>query len=236
MISIADFAGGGLLCAFGILAAIVERNRSGKGQVIDCSMTEGAAYVASWITRSQYLPIWFGERGENILDGGSFFYGTYETSDGKYMSVGALEPQFYQAFVDALGLSDFDQFNATSDEHRNVVKRIFKSKTQQEWSDIFEEIDACVFPVVDWKNADQHPHNKERKTFVSKQLTNDAVVPNPAPILSRTPAISGYEKTQTDDYNQGIEEILEEIGVTASDIRKLEKDGALFLSTTSSKL
>lgn len=91
---LADFAGGGLMCAFGICIALLERERSGLGQVVDCSMTEGAAYVASWLTRSQKSPVWGQKRGENLLDTGAFFYDTYETSDKQFMSVGALEPEF----------------------------------------------------------------------------------------------------------------------------------------------
>lgn len=198
-------------------------------------MSEGAAYVGSFLTRSQNLPIWGGERGENILDGGAFFYGNYETSDGKYMSVGALEPQFYQEFISALGLPDLEQSEALSIDARNKVKQKFKTKTQREWTDIFENIDACVVPVVDWQDADQHPHNKERNAFVPKQLTDDIVVANPAPLLSRTPARSSVLNSMQ-DYDAQISEILNEIGLTEADISKLYEEGALVPSSTSSKL
>lgn len=229
---IADFAGGGLLCAFGILTALLERHRSGKGQIIDCSMTEGAAYVSSWLTRSQQLPIWSSVRGDNMLDGGTFFYGTYETSDGKYMSVGALEPQFYQEFTDVLGLRDVDQFDENQDAIKKEVARIFKTKTQKEWSDLFEDVDACVFPVIDLKSAHEHPHNRERKAFVEEQFTDGLVVPAPAPILSRTPATSSVQKPNI-DYISQVGEILGEIGLNAKDIKKLQADGALILPPNS---
>ncbi|XP_055300897.1 alpha-methylacyl-CoA racemase [Sitodiplosis mosellana] len=231
---IADFAGGGLLCAFGILAAIVERHSSGKGQIVDCSMTEGAAYVGSWLTRSRNLPIWGGGRGENILDGGAFYYGTYETSDGKYMSVGALEPQFYSEFMRILEL-DFDQFDPNIDKCRKEVQQIFKTKTQSEWSKLFESVDACVFPVLQWKNAEQHPHNNVRNSFVSKAVTDGIVVPTPAPLLSRTPAVSGVQ-CECQNYSKQIEEIFKDAGLTAAEVKKYQKDGALILPNSNAKL
>lgn len=227
----ADFAGGGLLCAFGILAAILERHHSGKGQIVDCSMTEGAAYVGSWLTRSRNLPIWNGERGENILDGGSFFYTTYETSDGKFMAVGALEPQFYKELMNILEL-DIDQYDSNNDKCKDEVQRIFKTKTQREWSELFENVDACVFPVLDWQNADQHPHNIARNAFVSKEFTDD-VVPTPAPRLLRTPAVSSILKSESNDYLHEIREIFRDFGLDPSDIQKLHKEGALILPTSS---
>ncbi|XP_031626329.1 alpha-methylacyl-CoA racemase [Contarinia nasturtii] len=229
---LADFAGGGLLCAFGILAALLERHHSGKGQIVDCSMTEGAAYVASWLTRSRELPIWSAGRGKNILDGGAFYYGTYETSDGKYMSVGALEPQFYSEFMRILKL-DFDQFDSNTDRCRDEIQRIFKTKTQNEWSKLFENVDACVFPVLDWQNADQHPHNIARQSFVPKELTDGSVVtPTPAPLLSRTPAVSS-SKCDSEDYIKQLDEIFKDAGLSTDDIRKYHTEGALVLPNNS---
>lgn len=229
---IADFAGGGLLCAFGILAALLERIHSGKGQIVDCSMTEGAAYVASWLFRSRDLPIWRGERGENLLDGGAFFYRTYETSDGKYMSVGALEPQFYNEFINTLRV-DFNQFDLDNEKCAEEIQRIFKTKTQSEWAEIFEGIDACVFPVLDWETADQHPHNSGRKVFVPKNLTDGSVVPAPAPLLTRTPAKSSVVSNESTDYLEQVKAILSDHGLNEKDIVSLHKNGALILPTQS---
>lgn len=194
-------------------------------------MTEGAAYVGTWLARSRDLPIWGSGRGENILDGGAFYYGTYETSDGKFMSVGALEQQFYEEFKRILGL-EYDQFDSDVEKCRNAVQRAFKTKTQQEWRDLFEQTDACVYPVLDWETADQHPHNIARETFVPKHLTDGCVVARPAPKLSRTPAISTFEKDETNDYVQQVREILKDHGVS-SDIEALHADGALILPTRS---
>lgn len=217
---LADFAGGGLLCAFGICVALLERSRSGKGQVIDHSMTEGAAYVASWLMRSRELPIWGSVRGDNMLDGGSFFYGTYETKDKKYMSVGAIEPQFFKEFANGLEL-DIDQFGENDTAKIKVAEK-FKTKTQKEWTEIFEDIDACVFPVVEWEEAKQHRQHQYRESFVKD--TNN-VVPTPAPSLSRTPAKSSVLKAQAPE--ESIENLLKEIGVQEDEIKELYNEGAL---------
>lgn len=195
-------------------------------------MTEGAAYVGSWLTRSRDVPIWRGKRGENILDGGAFFYRTYETRDGKYMSVGAIEPQFYDEFIHALGV-DFDQFDLDNENCAEEIQQIFKTKTQSEWTELFENIDACVFPVLDWETADQHPHNSSRNMFVPKNLTDGTVVPAPAPLLSRTPAMSSVLKNDSKDYLRQVKAIFDDYDLKAYDIEELHKIGALILPTQS---
>lgn len=225
---IADFAGGGLLCAFGICVALIERNKSGQGQMIDCSMSEGAAYVGSWLTRSQKLPIWGQPRGKNMLDGDAFYYRTYETKDGKFMSVGALEPQFFSEFVRVLGLPDVNQFDDETEKISKQVEEIFKSKTQREWSELFEGVDACVFPVLDWQTADDHPHNKARNTFVDKEKCYDDTVPNPAPLLSRTPGVTGVLKTDG-DYMKLLQNVFNELGLSNENVEELYAEGVLSL-------
>ncbi len=222
---LADFAGGGLLCAFGICTALLERHRSGQGQVIDHSMTEGASYVASWLMRSRDLPIWGKERGDNVLDGGSFFYDTYETKDNKFMSVGAIEPQFYKLFIDGLGLQDVDQFDDNEAAKRKVAEK-FKTKTQKEWTEIFEDTDACVFPVVEWDDAKYHRQNRSRESFVNDPKN---VVPKPAPLLSRTPATSSVLKGQPNE--DSVENLLKEIGVQRDEIRELCNEGVLLMES-----
>lgn len=229
---IADFAGGGLLCAFGILAALLERIHSGKGQIVDNSMTEGAAYVGSWLLQSRGMPIWRGKRGQNLLDGGAFFYRTYETSDGKYMSVGALEPQFYDEFTKTLGVN-FNQYDLDNENCAKEIQRIFKTKTQREWTELFECKDACVFPVLDWETAEQHPHNSARGMFVPKNLTDGSVVPSPAPLLSRTPATASATKVESTDYLQQVKDIFNDHGLDANDIGIFHRNGALILPTQS---
>lgn len=221
---LADFAGGGLLCAFGICTALLERSRSGKGQVIDHSMTEGAAYVASWLMRSRELPIWGNVRGDNILDGGSFFYDTYETKDRKFMSVGAIEPQFFKEFINGLGL-DINQFGENDSAKIKVAEK-FRTKTQKEWTEIFENIDACVFPVVDWSEAQFHRQNQSRESFIKDEKN---VIPKPAPVLNRTPAKSSVSKDQP--IEESLQSLLAEIGVQMDEIKELCEEGVLVLES-----
>ncbi|KFB39111.1 AGAP008414-PA-like protein [Anopheles sinensis] len=227
---VADFAGGGLMCAFGILAAVVERHRSGKGQIVDHAMVEGAAYVGSWLFRSRSLPVWGKPRGENVLDGGAHFYDTYETKDGKFLSVGAIENRFYRELLEGLGLDpDLPQFEEDT-QRRHLFESKFKSKTRDEWMQIFDEKDACVFPVLELDEVDSYAHNREREVFVQRKgAQDDALVPTPAPKLSRTPAISGALASEKHELEM-TEEILSEIGMERVEIFRLYDDGVLLLS------
>ncbi|XP_031342944.1 alpha-methylacyl-CoA racemase isoform X2 [Photinus pyralis] len=217
----ADFAGGGLMCAFGIILALLERQSSNMGQVIDCNMVEGAAYVGSWLYRSQHLPIWGNSRGNNILDTGRYFYETYETKDGKYMAVGALEPQFYAQVLKGLELKD-DEISQFDDNKacKKVFREKFLQKTQAEWCKIFDKTDACVTPILSLEEAPSHPHNAERNTFVVSHETGQ-LVPGPAPRLSRTPGIS-RAITPAPKRGQHTISILQDLGYTSSEITKLE--------------
>lgn len=231
---LADFAGGGLLTAFGILAALQSRHNTGEGQVLDCSMTEGAAYVGSWLTRTQDMPVlWGNARGENLLDSGKFFYDTYETQDGKYMSVGCLEQKFFDVFTEKLGLSDVEEFNQFMDNEKGkaIVESKFKAKTQEEWNKIFENTDACVYPVLHWSEAPDHRHNKMRGSFGRE---GNCVIPNPSPKLSKTPAVSVSQKEKVDPWLE-MQTILGELGKNVDDIKKLVEDGVV-LTTATSKL
>lgn len=229
----ADFAGGGLMCAFGICVALLERHRSGRGQIVDCAMVEGAAYVGSWLFRSRELPVWGGARGESFLDGGNHSYDTYETKDGKFMSVGALEPQFYEALMRGLEL-DGDAVQQLSDveQNREIFAKLFKRKTQQEWCDVFDGVDACVFPVVDWQDAPHHEHNRARSVFLDPSKSAGAIVPNPAPKLSRTPAVSGAQLPEKHSMDMALE-VLSEIGLSRDEIKSLYDERILILDDKS---
>ncbi|XP_052865133.1 alpha-methylacyl-CoA racemase [Anopheles cruzii] len=228
---VADFAGGGLMCAFGILAALVERHRSGKGQIVDNAMVEGAAYVGSWLFRSQSLPLWGKARGENMLDGGTHFYDTYETKDGKFLSVGAIEHRFYQQLLEGLGLDpDLSQFGH-EEERRKQFEDIFRTKTRDEWMAIFETKDACVFPVLELDEVASYAHNRDRQVFLDPlKTTDDTTVPTPAPKLSRTPATSGALSKKRDDLEMTVE-ILGEVGIDFPQIVRLHEEGVVLLST-----
>jgi len=232
---LADFAGGSFTCAMGIMAALFERSKSGLGQIIDSNMVEGAAYVGSWIYLSQNMMIWGKPRGENVLDTGAHFYETYETKDGKYMAVGAIEPQFYAEMLSKLGL-DFDELPQLldSDPMKQKLKDVFKTKTRKEWSDIFDGSDACVTPVLELHEAPEHPHNKARESFV-KNYEGNMMSPVPAPRLSRTPAIANVNVPEPEMGENSIE-ILQELGYSSEVIHSLMKNGTIHDSSTKAKL
>lgn len=220
---LADFGGGGLMCALGIVMALFERHTSGKGQVVDCSMTEGTAYLGSWLYRSKILPFWENERGKNVLDGGAHFYEVYETKDKKYMAVGAIESKFYYNLLDGLGLS-VDEISQYDDFEKNkeIFTKKFLEKTQKEWCEIFDNVDACVTPVLTFDEAINYPHNKENKTFVPCS-DQKSLIPAPAPKLSRTPAESqAYKKALK--AGQHTVEILESLKYSNDEILDMEKN------------
>lgn len=229
----ADFAGGGLMCALGICIALLERHRSGKGQVVDCAMVEGAAYVGSWLYRSRELPVWGNARGENFLDTGNHSYDTYETKDGKFMSVGAVEPQFYAELIKALELDPetVSQYE-NIEENRKIFADVFKRKTQLEWCAIFDHVDACVFPVLEWNEALHHQHNKARDVFLNPAKSNEAVVPNPAPKLSRTPGQSSAQFPERNPVDMALE-VLGELGMKRNEIKELYEEETLILGEKS---
>ncbi|XP_060685204.1 alpha-methylacyl-CoA racemase [Hemiscyllium ocellatum] len=233
---LADFAGGGIMCAMGIMLALYERIRSGKGQLIDASMIEGAAYCGSWFWKSQQLGIWDQQRGENLLDTGAPFYETYKTSDGKYMAVGALEPQFYEQLIEGLGLDStkLPPQNSQSDwpELKRIFTEAFAAKSQEHWTKIFDGTDACVTPVLSFQEAFSHPHNRERGSFITAQ--DGQVSPRPAPVLSRTPAIVSLERDPR--VGEHTQLVLAEHGFTKEQMNKLESAGVIECNRSKSNL
>ncbi|HWU22029.1 MAG TPA: CaiB/BaiF CoA-transferase family protein [Nocardioides sp.] len=186
---IADFAGGGFLLAIGVLAALHEVGRSGRGQVVDTAMVDGAALLTTFFHGMESAGLWTRERGTNFFDGGAAFYDTYECADGGFMAVGAVEPQFYALLLDRLGLAEaelphpFDTDRA--DELRDAFAAVFRTRTRAEWTEVFDGADACVTPVLSPWEAHEHPHNAARGTFVEVAGRRQ---PAPAPRFSRTPA------------------------------------------------
>ncbi|XP_037080072.1 alpha-methylacyl-CoA racemase-like isoform X2 [Pollicipes pollicipes] len=229
---LADFAGGGLTCAMGIMAALLERTRSGRGQVIDCSMTEGAAYVSSWLFKSRdLLPIWGEEPGCNWLDGGAFWYGCHRTADDRHMAVGALEPQFFARFADLLGLPDLEQFPIDSAESRRLVAAAFASRSQAEWTAVFAGQDACVTPVLTADEAAASAQAAARASFVPGP--RGGAEPAPAPRMSRTPAVGGGDEPRRGQHTT---ELLLEAGYAAEEVRRLIEDGAVEQCESRSRL
>ncbi|WP_300378955.1 CaiB/BaiF CoA-transferase family protein [Henriciella sp.] len=185
---IGDYGGGALYLAFGLLAAILSSRSTGEGQVIDVAMTDGAASLASMFYGMRAMGVWDDERESNLLDGGAHFYDCYETSDGKYVSLGSIEPQFYALLVEKAGLTDPD-FEKQMDrkkwpELKEKISAVMKTKTRDEWCELMEGTDVCFAPVLSMEEAPHHPHNAARKTFVDYE---GVMQPAPAPRFSKTP-------------------------------------------------
>ncbi|XP_012495982.1 PREDICTED: alpha-methylacyl-CoA racemase isoform X1 [Propithecus coquereli] len=219
---LADFGGGGLMCALGIMMALFERTRSGKGQVIDANMVEGTAYLSSFLWKTQEL--WTQPRGQNILDGGAPFYTTYKTADGEFMAVGAIEPQFYQLLLKGLGLQSDELPHQMSmmdwPEMKKKFADVFAKKTKAEWCQIFDGTDACVTPVLTFEEVVHHDHNKERGSFITGEEQD--VSPRPAPLLSNTPAIPSSKRDPF--VGEHSKEILKEFGFSQEEIDQLNSD------------
>jgi len=222
---VGDFGGGGMLLAFGVLAALHETGRSGRGQVVDAAMTEGSALLAAMIWGYKAAGFWKNERGDNILDGGAHFYGSYLCADGKYIAVAAVEPQFYALLRQKAQLDDpaFDaQLNAQQWPQLKLrLADIFRRRTRAQWCELLEGSDACFAPVLDWNEAPAHPHNRERAAFVE---IDGVIQPAPAPRFSRTPTDRPQAVTSiaTDSVA-----ILRDWGLQDDRIAHLEQSGAI---------
>ena len=223
---VGDFGGGGMLLAFGMVAGLLEASRSGEGQVVDAAMVDGAASLMTMIHAFHRHGLWNDDRGANMLDTGAPFYEVYETADGKWMAVGGIEAQFYAELLKGLGLEGDASVphQMARDDWPAMKERfteIFKSKTREEWTKIFDGTDACVAPVLSPWEAHLHPHNVARSTFVEVE---GAVQPAPAPRFSRTPsAISSPPSPPGADTVSG----LVEWGVSEEIVTKLRGSGAL---------
>jgi alpha-methylacyl-CoA racemase len=186
---VGDFGGGAMLLAVGVLAALLEAKGSGKGQVVDAAMSDGAALLSTMMYGFAANGWWNTERGTNMLDGGAHFYDTYRCADGRHVAIGAIEPQFYATLRERCGLTD-PAFDAQMDPSawpllKKKLEALFATKTRDAWCALLEGSDACFAPVLDWDEAPLHAHNVARETFV----TVDGVLqPAPAPRFSRTPA------------------------------------------------
>ena len=203
------------MAAFGVVMALFEREKSGLGQVIDAAMIDGSAYVSSFLYDTKKIGFFDNGRGRNMLDLGAPHYNVYECLDGKFISVGCLEPQFFAAFINIFAqntnesngekLRAFSPLdNATWDEYYTLFCEVFKTKNRDDWVELFKGSDSCVTPVLETKEAFEHPQN------IARDLFRDGEV-NPAPKLSRTPGVaSDYKSIESNS-----EEILEFFGIKA---------------------
>jgi alpha-methylacyl-CoA racemase len=222
---IGDFGGGGMYLAFGVVCALLEARRSGKGQVVDAAMVDGAASLMAMFHGMWSEGIWREERGTNMLDTGAPWYDVYETKDGKWISIGAIEKRFYADLLERLGLAT-ETLPAQHDRegwpalHKRFTD-IIKSKTRSEWETVFAESDACFAPVLSISEVANHPHNAVRATFVTRDGVQQ---PSPAPRFSRTrpdlPSAPHETGRETRD-------ILAKAGYGEADIAKLEAGGVV---------
>ncbi len=221
---LADFGGGGTFLAIGVLAALVERDRSGEGQVIDTAMVDGAASQTAFLHGLLAMGAWVDERGSNLLDGAAPFYDTYTCADGRFLAVGAIEPQFFLAMCEGLGIDPADypqQDRASWPEQKERIAAIIATRTRDEWAAVFDGTDACVAPVLSLTEAPEHPHNVARGAFVD---VAGRPQPAPAPRFSRTP---GSVRRPAPTHGADTDDVLAELGLGAEAIAELRVAGVV---------
>jgi alpha-methylacyl-CoA racemase len=222
---VGDFGGGGMFLAFGVMCAVFEAQRSGVGQVVDVSMVEGSAALMHMMYAMKAQGQWEDARGNNVLDGAAHFYDTYETADGKYVSVGSIEPQFYRLLLELTGV-DAQEFSPQLDRARwpafkQSLADVFKTKSQDEWCRIMEGTDVCFAPVLSMTDAPRHPHNQARGSFVE---IAGVTQPAPAPRFSRS---TGGTPSAPRPAGSDTSAVLASIGFSASRIQQLRESGAV---------
>jgi len=222
---VGDFGGGGMFLAFGMVCGILEAKSSGQGQVVDAAMVDGAATLMGFIHGFRAMGVWNDERGTNMLDTGSHFYDVYETSDGKYVSIGSIEPQFYAELREKLELDDpkWDQQMTRSEwpALKHDLAAIFKTRTRDEWCELMEHTDICFAPVLNIGEAPSHPHNVARGTFVEH---GGVTQPRPAPRFSRT---DSEIQRPAAHAGQHTDEILADVGYSGDEIAAMRERGAV---------
>ncbi|TDJ36877.1 MAG: CoA transferase [Gammaproteobacteria bacterium] len=218
---VGDFGGGGMLLAYGLVCGLLETQRSGKGQVVDAAMVDGAASLMAMFFSMAAMGAYTENRGTNMLDGGAHFYDTYETQDGKYICIGSIEPQFYALLVEKAGL-DKERFAPQMDSSqwpafKEELKEVFKAKSRDEWCDIMEGSDVCFAPVLSILEAPDHPHNKARQTFLE---VDGIMQPAPSPRFSRTvPRVSHSARVVGEDSVA----VLKDCGFDDDEISELQQ-------------
>jgi alpha-methylacyl-CoA racemase len=222
---VGDFGGGGMLLALGVVAALLERGRSGAGQVVDAAMVDGAALLTTQFHELLAGGLWRERRGSNLLDGGAPFYGVYETADGRHLAVGALEPQFYAELLRRLGLDAGDLPDQLDRDGwpllRQRLAALFRTRTLDEWCELLAGTDACVAPVLGLGEAPAHPHNRARGTFAD---VGGVVQPAPAPRFSRTPCDPPTPAARPGEHT---DRALTDWGVPAEKVARLRATGAI---------
>ncbi|KAF0809985.1 acyl-CoA transferase/carnitine dehydratase [Alcanivorax sp. S71-1-4] len=222
---VGDYGGGGMLLAFGLVSALLHAQRSGEGQVVDAAMCDGAATLMAMLYGLQAGGQWQSQREANFLDGAAPFYSTYACADGKYIAIGAIEPQFYQLLLNKLALDDprlSEQWRQSAwPEQRRLLAALFSQQTRDHWCELLEESDVCFAPVLDMSEAPRHAHNQARGTFTK---IDGVTQPAPAPRFSRTPGAIRHGVVAPGQHSQ---DILSTLGMTAGDIEALVRRGVV---------
>jgi alpha-methylacyl-CoA racemase len=216
---VGDFGGGGMMLAFGMVCALMSVQRGGRGQVIDCAMTDGSALLMAMMWGFRADGSWDETRGVNLLDTGAPFYETYETASGDYIAIGPIEPQFYAVLRDRLGIADDPDFDSQADRERWVVQKqklsaIFRSRTRDQWCALLEDSEACVTPVLSMTEALHHPHNVARGTFIE---VDGVTQPAPAPRYSETVCDTPLKPRQPGEDTAAMLEALERFAKPTED-------------------
>lgn len=222
---VGDFGGGAMMLAFGVLCALLEARQSGRGQVVDAAMVDGSALLGAMIYGFRGFGAWGDKREANMLDGGAHFYDTYTCADGKFVSIGAIEPQFYALLLKLADIHD-PTFNAQMDvrqwpELKSRLAAIFATKTRQQWCDLMEGTDVCFAPVLDMAEAPQHPHNRARANFID---VDGVVQPAPAPRFSRTAPEVSRPPARSGEHS---EQVLRDWGIDEARIQDLLQKNAI---------
>ena len=218
---VGDFGGGGMFLALGIVSGLLEARSSGKGQVVDAAMTDGSAVLMSMFNTAYEMGLHSLDRGTNRLDGGAHFYDTYETLDGKYISIGSIEPQFYAQLLEVANLPA-EEFGQQMDRSRwpdlkRAIADVFLQKTRDQWCELMEGSDICFAPVLDLKEAQDHPHNVARQTYVD---VGGIKQPAPAPRFSRTEPSIRHEARP---YGSDTEAVLTDLGYTSEQLTAMRE-------------
>lgn len=214
-----------MFLAFGMVCGFLEQRRSGLGQVVDAAMVDGSAVLTTFIRGMKEMGLWQGERGQNLIDTGAPFYEVYETADGSYVAVGAIEPEFYAELVRLAGVSTEELPLQMDAAHWPAMKQrfaaIFATRTRDEWCRLLDGTDACVTPVLSMQEATEHPHNVERSTFIEVDGVSQ---PAPAPRFSRTP---GAVQMPPPVPGEGGLRALEDWGIGSDEIAMLAESGVI---------
>jgi alpha-methylacyl-CoA racemase len=222
---VGDFGGGALYLAFGLLAGVISARQTGQGQVIDCAMSDGAASLMAMFYGFKAMGLWQEGRRNNLLDGGAHFYDTYQCADGKWVSIGSIEPQFYALLLEKTGITDPEFANQMSRDHwpslREKLAAVIATKTQSQWCELMDASDVCFAPVLSMDEAPRHPHNVARQTFVDVE---GVIQPAPAPRFSATPGQIQGPPPGVGAHNDAA---LADWGFAAADIEALKGAGVL---------